>query len=306
MNKTSSLLWLGLFVVTGVAVGIDLLIHRRRTHESEREAWTELLAWIALALLFDFWVLLARGRQASVEFLAAYVVEKSLSIDNLFLFLVIFQSFRVQPRMQHRVLYYGVVGALVLRGVFVFGGVALLRSFHPVTYVFGAILLIAAIRMAIPFRSETARESTWITRLVEGLVPVHGDSESGQFFVRRDGKLCATSLLLALLGVEIMDLIFAVDSVPAVLAITRDPFIAYSSNVFAILGLRAVYFVLAQLLRRIRFLHQGLAAVLVFVGGKMVASDYLSLGAGLSLGIIAAIFAATLLISYRFPSSPKA
>jgi tellurite resistance protein TerC len=306
MNETSSLLWLGLFVVAGVAVSIDLLIHRRRKGDSARAAWTESLAWIVLALLFDLWILQVRGRQASVEFLTAYVVEKSLSIDNIFLFFVIFQSFRVGPRAQHRVLYYGVVGALVLRGLFVFAGVALLRRFHPVTYLFGAILLMAALRMAVPFRKEAQRESTWIARLVERIVPVHSDSESGKFLVRQNGKWMATSLLLALLAVEIMDLIFAVDSVPAVLAISRDPFIAYSSNVFAILGLRAIYFVLAQVLRQIRFLHQGLAAVLLFVGGKMVASDYLSIGAGLSLAIIATIFGATLLISYLFPSPSKA
>jgi tellurite resistance protein TerC len=298
MNAPNSLLWLGLFVVTAVAISVDLLLHRRRRSESAKAAWTESLAWIVLALLFDLWILHVRGREASIEFLTAYVVEKSLSLDNIFLFFVIFQAFRVPPRSQHRVLYYGVVGALVLRGIFVFAGVALLRAFHPVTYLFGAILLVTAVRMAIPSHSSAARESTWIVRMAQRVFPLHSDSQSEHFFLREKGKRVATSLLLALVAVEMMDLVFAVDSVPAVLAITRDTFLAYSSNIFAILGLRAIYFVLADLLRQIRFLHQGLAAVLVFVGGKMVAADYLAISAGTSLAIVAAIFALTLLISY--------
>jgi tellurite resistance protein TerC len=304
MNAPTPLLWFGLFAVTAAAVSIDLLIHRRRKADLARTAWAESAAWMALALLFDVWILQARGREASIEFLTAYAVEKSLSIDNIFLFFVIFQTFRVAPRAQHRVLYYGVAGALLLRGVFVFAGVALLRLFHPVMYFFGAILLIAAVRMAIPFRADS--ESTWIARFVRRMVPVRSDSDSEHFFVRENRKWVATSLLLALAAVELMDLIFAVDSVPAVLAITRDSFIAYSSNVFAILGLRAIYFVLAQLLRRIRFLHQGLAVVLAFVGGKMLAADHVAIGAGLSLGVLAAIFGITLLVSYLFPAPSRA
>jgi len=298
MNAPSALLWLGLFSVVILAIVVDLLVHRRDGRStSTRSAWLEAAIWIGIALLFDLWILAARGGEPAIEFLTAYVVEKSLSIDNIFLFLLIFQAFRIPPEAQHRVLYLGVIGALAFRAAFVFAGVALLRSFEPVTYFFGAILLIAAIRMAFHPAANFVAKPSAITNFVRRILPVSADLPGPRFFVSAEGRIIATPLLLALIAIELADIIFAIDSVPAVLAVTHDPFIAYSSNVLAILGLRALYFVLAGLLRRVRFLHQGLALVLAFVGAKMILSRYVAIGASTSLAIIGSIFAVTLLAS---------
>ena len=302
MTETTSLLWLVLVVVTAVAIGVDVLLHRRgKLSASPRAALLETFAWIALALLFALWVLHVKGRQPSIEFLTGYLIEKSLSIDNIFLFLVIFRSFGIGPLAQHRVLYYGVVGALVLRVVFVFAGVALLNHFQPITYIFGAILFITAARMLIP-RPENPSRPPGIVRLASRIFPVSEKSDSRHFFVRENGRLLVTSLFLALVAIETMDVIFATDSIPAVLSVTRDPFIAYSSNVFAVLGLRAIYFVLAGILNKVRFLHQGLAAVLTFTGIKMVLGHHFEISDGSSLAVIAAIFVVTALASWFWPA----
>ena len=302
MTETTSLLWLVFIVVAAAAIAADVLLHRRRKlSASPRGALLETFAWVALALLFDLWVLHVKGRQSSIEFLTGYLIEQSLSIDNVFLFLVIFQAFRIGPGLQHRVLYYGVVGALVLRVVFVFAGVALLNHFQPITYIFGAILFITAARMLIP-RPDNPSRPPAIVRLASRIFPVSEQNDSRHFFVRENGRLLVTSLFLALVAIETMDVIFATDSVPAVLSITRDPFIAYSSNVFAVLNLRAIYFVLAGILKKVRFLHQGLAAVLIFTGVKMVLGDHFEISDVWSLAIIAAIFALTALASWFWPA----
>lgn len=306
MSETTSLLWLVLAVVAAGAITVDVLLHRRgKLSESPRAAIIEAFAWIALALLFDLWVLHVKGRQSSIEFLTGYLIEKSLSIDNIFLFLVIFRAFQIGPAAQHRILYYGVIGALALRVAFVFAGVALLNQFQPITYVFGAILFITAARMLIP-RSEESGQPPWIARLASRVLPVTEKDDGRHFFVRENGRLLATPLFLALVAIETMDVIFATDSIPAVLSITRDPFIAYSSNLFAVLGLRAIYFVLAGILKKVRFLHQGLAAVLVFTGLKMVLGHHFEISDVLSLAIIAGIFAVTALASFCWPSRERA
>jgi TerC family integral membrane protein len=302
MSLPTSLLWLSLFAVVGVAIALDLLAHRRGEFaKSPRAALVETFAWIALALVFDLWIFHVRGRQASVEFLTGYLIEKILSIDNIFLFLVIFRSFQIPARTQHRVLYFGVAAALALRAVFVFAGVALLDHFKFVIYIFGAILLVTAVRMLLP-RGEEVAGPTWITRIARQFLPVSERAEPERFFVRENGKRLATSLVLALIAIEATDVIFAADSVPAVLSITRDTFIAYSSNVFAILGLRAIYFVMASVLRKVRFLRQGLAAVLVFTGLKMLLSERVPISDGLSLAIIAGILALTAIASALSPT----
>jgi tellurite resistance protein TerC len=303
MNDSTSLLWIALLSVVAAAVALDLLLYRESGRAmSPRRALLETAAWVSLALLFDLWILHVRGHQASIEFLTGYLVEKVLSIDNIFLFLVIFRFFGVPPHAQHRVLYYGVAGALALRAVFVLAGVALLDRFNFVIYIFGGVLFLTAIRMLRPRRKESAKPA-WIVRIAGRLLPVTSNAEGERFFLRENGKWMATSLFLALLTIETVDVIFAADSIPAVLSITRDTFIAYSSNVFAVLGLRAIYFVLAGILGRIRFLHQGLAAVLVFTGLKMVLSDRISLPDQWSLVIIAAIFAVTAIASAVWPAA---
>jgi tellurite resistance protein TerC len=228
-------------------------------------------------------------------------VEKSLSIDNIFVFLLIFQAFKIPSASQHRVLYYGIAGALVLRAVFILAGITLLQKFHPVVYLFGAILFITGLRMLLPRKRELHPENTWLVRITRRFLPVVDNYDAQNFLIRKNGKWNATPLLLALVALEAMDIIFAVDSVPAVLAITRDTFIVYASNVFAILGLRALYFALADILPRFRFLHQGLAAIIIFVGTKMVSSDHFPISEVASLAVIAVILALTVAASLLFP-----
>ncbi|HXQ25918.1 MAG TPA: TerC family protein [Candidatus Acidoferrales bacterium] len=299
--------WVVFGVAIVVAIAVDLGVFHRKAHRiGLKEALAESAAWIVVALLFNLWVYHARGHQAGLEFLTGYLVEKSLSVDNIFVFLLIFQSLAVPAQAQHKVLYYGVVGALVMRAAFVFAGVALLRSFHVVLFVFGAILFLTAVRMLLPSAYMVKPERNWLVRLVRMAVPVTTQYEGESFWVRRRGKWNATPLLLALVAVEATDILFAVDSVPAVLAITRDSFIAYSSNVFAILGLRALYFGLADVLPRFRFLRSGLAAILLFTSAKMVASDWLPMSTGLSLGVILGIVAVMVAASAVWPGKETA
>jgi tellurite resistance protein TerC len=268
-------------------------------------ALAESASWIALALVFGAWVRFSMGPVAGLEFFTSYVVEKSLSMDNIFLFLVIFQGLGVPADVQHKVLYYGVAGALLMRGVFVFGGIALINRFHWVLFVFGGILLITAVRMFLTSETAAQRDEHWLLRGVRRFKSVTAEYEGDAFFARRSGRWSATPLLLALVAVETADIIFAVDSVPAVLSITRNAFVAYSSNVFAILGLRALYFGLADLLPRFRFLRPGLAAILVFTSLKMLAADWVRVTIGLSLGVVLGIVALTVAASLLWPGAKR-
>jgi tellurite resistance protein TerC len=295
--------WVVFLVVTAASLAIDLGVFHRKAHRVQvREALIESACWIAVSLAFNTWIYYALGRAAGVEFLTGYLVEKSLSVDNIFVFLLIFQAFRVKAEAQHTVLFYGVAGALVMRAVFVLAGVELLQVFHSVLYVFGAFLLLTGARMFFSSERKIDPQGNWLVRAARRVIRVEDDPEGTAFFVKRDGKRYATHMFLALIAVEAMDLIFAVDSVPAVLAITRNPFIVYSSNAFAILGLRALYFALADLLPRFRFLHQGLAAILVFVGTKMILSEWRPVPAAISLSVIAGILLMTVVTSLMFPA----
>jgi tellurite resistance protein TerC len=295
--------WAVLAAVVFVAVAVDVwVLHRRPGRISLKAAVAESAGWVGLAMGFGLWVYLTTGRQAGLEFVTGYTIEKSLSLDNILLFLVIFQTFGVAAEYQHRVLYYGIVGALVMRAVFVFAGIALLQRFGFVGILFGGILLIAGVRMLWPGAQRPEAEERWAVRAVRRVFPV-ADSAAGNrhFWIKQDGKWNATPLFLALIVVEVMDVVLAIDSVPAVLAVTRDPFIAYSSNVFAVLGLRAMYFALAALVPKFRFLHAGLAAILVFIGAKMVAGEHLVVSTGMSLGILAVILAVMVAASLLWP-----
>jgi TerC family integral membrane protein len=294
--------WLIFLMTMVVALAIDLGVFHRKSHTvGLKEALLESVAWISVSLLFNVWVYFSQGPQAGLEFLTGYLVEKSLSVDNIFVFLIIFQSFKIPAKSQHKVLFYGVVGALVMRAIFVIAGVELLQYFHSVIYIFGAILLLTGLRMCFPGRRATKPDRNWLVRIAHRVMPFTDDSDGQSFLVKREGKWNATPLLMALVAVEAMDIIFAVDSVPAVLAITRNTFIVYSSNAFAILGLRALYFALADILPRFRFLHQGLAIILFFVGGKMVSNEWIPISSVLSLAIIASILIATVAASLLFP-----
>jgi len=287
--------------VVSIALALDLGIFKQRDRQpSLRVALIESAAWIVLSLGFNLWVYFSLGSRASLEFLTGYLVEKSLSVDNIFIFILIFRALDVPPRSQHKVLFLGVIGALVFRAIFVYAGVELLKHIHALLYLLGAFLVLTGLKMLLPGERVVRPEKNWLVRLTKRLLPVVEGSPGEHFLVKQGGKWHATRLLLALVSVEAMDLVFAVDSVPAVLAITRDTFIVYSSNVFAILGLRALYFALADILPRFRFLHQGLAAILIFVGVKMLASERRQIPTHISLSVIAGILALTVLASLLY------
>ena len=292
----------GLFVVTMLV--LDLGIFHRKSHEvGLREAMVWTTVWVALALLFGAGVWLWRGEDRALEFFTGYVIELSLSIDNLFVFLLIFAYFHVPARYQHKVLFWGIVGALVMRLVFIGAGIALLEKFHWIVYVFGGILLVTGAKMAFSHGHEVHPERNPVLRLFRSVMPVSTQYDGGRLMTRIDGRRVATPLLVVLIAIESADLVFAVDSVPAVLAITTDPFVVYTSNVFAILGLRSMFFALAGIMRLFCYIHYGLSAVLAFVGLKMVLTDVVKVPTSTSLavvcGLLGVAIAASLIRSAR-------
>ena len=258
--------------------------------------------WILLALTFDAFLYWNRGSRVGLEFLTAYVIEKSLSIDNIFVFMLIFSSSKISVKAQHKILFWGFFGALVMRAVFIFVGVELLERFHWITYVFGFILIIAAVR-TLPKRNKSIKTEQNITlKYLRKFIPIAKDYNGENFFVRQNGKLFATQLFAVLLVVEFTDLIFATDSIPAVLAVTPDPLIVFTSNILAILGLRSLYFVLGGALVKYSYLHYGIAAILAFVGLKMLATNFYTVSTIASLIFIVGAISLSLLLSKR-PSS---
>ncbi|MGB6836754.1 MAG: TerC family protein, partial [Dehalococcoidia bacterium] len=266
--------WIGFNVFVLAMLAIDLGVFHRRAHVvSLREAAIWSAVWISLSLLFNAGIFILMGSQKGMEFLTGYVIEKSLSMDNIFVFVMIFSYFNVPAQYQHRVLFYGILGALVMRAIFIAAGLGLLELFHWIIYPFGAFLVLMGFRMLTQREAEVHPERNPLLRLARRFFPVTPDYIEQRFFVRQAGKLLMTPLLLVLIVIETTDLVFAVDSIPAVIAITRDPFIVYTSNVFAILGLRALYFLLAGVMRHFRYLKVGLSMVLCFVGVKMMLAD---------------------------------
>ena len=291
-----------LFVLAMLAV--DLFVFHREAHEvrpKEAAAWS--VVWVALALVFGAGVSVFMGREAGLQYFAGYVIEKALSVDNIFVFVLIFSFFRVPARYQHRVLFWGVLGALVMRGAMIAAGAFLIARFHWILYVFGAFLVITGIRMIRQKEAELHPDSNPVIRLVRRVIPVTPTYAGQKFFVREHagGRLLATPLFVVLALVETTDLIFAVDSIPAIFAVTQDVFIVYSSNVFAILGLRALYFLLADVIQRFHYLKLGLSSVLMFVGVKMLIADVYKIPIGLSLGIILLLIASATFASWLWP-----
>ncbi len=294
--------WVAFAVLVIVMLALDLGVFHRHAHEVRfKEALVWSLVWIALALAFNAAVFYWKGTQSGLEFFTGYLIEKSLSVDNVFVFLMIFQYFRVPVAYQHRVLFWGIIGALVMRAIFIAGGIQLLNRFHWMVYLFGAFLVFTGIKMAIQHGKSFHPERNPVLNLARTLFRVTPDYEGARFFVRKQAVLYATPLFVTLLFVEFTDLIFAVDSIPAILAISRDPFIVYTSNVFAILGLRALYFVLAGFLNMFAYLHYGLAVVLVFVGTKMLISEWYKVPIGWSLSIIGLVLGVSVAISILRP-----
>ena len=295
-------LW-GLFA--GLVLGtlfVDLLKFSKTPHVMsfrEASAWSGI--WVGLAASFAAAVFYLEGSVKGLEFVTGYVIEWSLSIDNLFVFIVIFRYFAVPPAFQHRVLFWGIMGAVVLRGLFIAAGVGLLTYFHWTIYIFGAFLVYTGVKLLRAGEVEVEPQKNPVLRFFTRFMPVETTYDEQKFFVRRNGQLVGTALVPVLIVIETTDIMFAVDSVPAILAITRDPFIVYTSNIFAILGLRALYFLLAGVMGLFRYLKVGLCFVLTFVGVKMLISDFYKIPITVALGIVAGILAASIVASLVFP-----
>lgn len=299
-------LWIGFNAFVLLMLAIDLGVFHRTAHEvSVKEAgiWTGI--WVTLSLIFNAGIYHFMGPDPGLEFLTGYLIEKALSVDNIFVFVLIFSYFGVPARYQHRVLFWGILGALLMRGTMIAAGAYLIHQFHWIIYVFGGFLVISGIRMGTQKEHDIEPEANPVLRLVRRMIRVTPQYRGQKFFVREtmNGRLqwAATPLFVVLVLVETTDLIFAVDSIPAIFAVTRDPFLVYSSNVFAILGLRALYFLLAGVIEKFHYLKVGLSAVLIFVGIKMLIVDVVHIPIGLSLGVIALILGLSVALSLRFP-----
>lgn len=300
MLDTGSIwLWVGFTIFVLGMLALDLGVFHRSAHAvSLKEAGIWSAVWITLALVFNAIIYVNLGPDIGLQFLTGYLIEKSLSVDNIFVFVLIFSYFSVPAMYQHRVLFWGIFGALVMRAVLIWVGAALIEQFHWVIYIFGAFLVFTGIRMAFHKNEELHPDENPVVKLFKRFMPVVPEYHGQSFFVRHAGKLAATPLFVVLLLVESTDLVFALDSIPAIFAITTDPFIVYTSNVFAILGLRALYFLLAGVMDKFRYLKIGLSIVLVFVGLKMLAEAiHIEIPIGVSLGIIAAVITGSVLAS---------
>jgi tellurite resistance protein TerC len=298
MDSDRLVLWITFNVFVLGMLAIDLGIFHRKAHAvSMKEAATWSTVWIVLALIFNAGIYYAWGKDKALEFLTGYVIEKALSVDNLFVFLMIFRYFATPAMYQHRVLFWGIVGALVMRAIFIATGAALLAAFHWMIYVFGAFLIITGIKMLLQGDEKLEPDKNPVVRLFQRFIPITKEYEGQKFFVRKNGKTYATLLMLVLVVVETTDVIFAVDSIPAIFAITLDPFIVYTSNVFAILGLRALYFLLAGVMDMFTYLKIGLSLVLCFVGTKMMIVDIYKIPIGVSLGVVGGILALSVIVS---------
>jgi tellurite resistance protein TerC len=298
------ILWIAFNLFVLGMLALDLGIFHRKAHAvSIKEASIWSAVWILLALAFNLGIYFVWGQDKALEFLTGYVIEKSLIVDNLFVFLMIFQYFATPAIYQHRILFWGIVGALVMRAIFIATGAALLENFHWMIYVFGAFLIVTGIKMLLQGDEKLEPDKNPVLRLFQRWVPITNEYQGQRFFVRKEGKIHATLLMLVLIVVETTDVIFAVDSIPAIFAITTDPFIVYTSNVFAILGLRALYFMLAGVMQMFVYLKVGLSFVLCFVGAKMLVVDFYKIPIGISLGVVAGILilsvAVSLLVRWR-------
>jgi tellurite resistance protein TerC len=294
----SPLAWLGFTAFVVLMLILDLKVFHRQAHEvrvREALAWT--VVWIALALAFNAGIYVQYGSEPALSFLTGYLIEKALSVDNLFVFLVVFSYFAVPPALQHRVLFWGILGAMVMRAVFIVAGAALLQHFHWVLYVFGGFLVITGAKLLRSGDEEAHPEENRMIRFFQRMIPTTSGYRGAHFFVVEGGRRYATPLLVVLMVIEASDVLFAVDSVPAIFGVTEDPFIVYTSNIFAILGLRALYFVLAGALARLKYLKVGLALVLVFIGGKMLASYFVHVPTAVSLGVVVLLLGGAALVS---------
>jgi tellurite resistance protein TerC len=295
--------WIGFHVFVFLMLALDLGVFHRKAHEVKmKEALIWSAVWISLALAFNVIVYFWHGKTAALQFLTGYLIEYSLSVDNIFVFILIFSSFRVPSKYQHEVLFWGILTALIMRAAFIILGIALIERFHWMVYVFGAFLVFTGVKMAInKDKEELDVEKNLVMKFCRKFMPITKELHGGKFFIKVDGKLFATPLFIVLMVVETTDVIFAADSIPAILAISKDPFIVYTSNAFAILGLRSLYFALSGIMDLFHHLHYGLSAVLSFVGLKMILSDIYHIPIAASLGFIFLALALSVIASIIWP-----
>jgi len=299
MDSGRIFLWIGFNVFVLALLAVDLGVFHRKAHAvsiKEATAWS--IVWVSLAMIFNLGIYFTWGEQKALEFFTGYVIEKSLSVDNLFVFVMIFQYFSTPTKYQHRVLFWGILGALILRAIFIAAGSALLNQFHWMIYVFGAFLVFTGIKMLLQGDEKLKPERNPVVRLFERWVPMAREYHGQSFMIRTNGKTRATLLLLVLIVIETTDVIFAVDSIPAIFAVTQDSFIVYTSNVFAILGLRALYFMLAGVMQMFVYLKFGLSLVLCFVGAKMLLADIYKIPIGASLAVIGTVLLLSIIASW--------
>jgi tellurite resistance protein TerC len=298
--------WIIFNIFVLAMLALDLGVFHRHDHVvgiKEASIWT--VVWISLALVFNAGIYFYAGSEPALQFLTGYLIEKSLSVDNIFVFVMLFSYFNVPVIYQHRVLFWGILGALIMRGILIGVGAFLIAQFHWIIYIFGAFLILTGIRMGIQKDAHVDVESNGVVKLLRRVMPITENYHGHDFFVRQAGKLFATPLFVVLIIVETTDLIFALDSIPAIFAVTTDPFLVYTSNVFAILGLRSLYFLLAEVVTKFRFLKLGLSAILVFVGIKMVIVDIYHIPITISLGVIAGILTISILASLLLPEAAE-
>lgn len=306
LMSESAILWGGFNLFVLGMLALDLGVFHRTSHVVKvREALTWTAVWIALSMAFNLFVYYYMGKEKALEFFTAYLIEKSLSVDNIFVMIMIFSYFRVPQEYQHKVLFWGILGALVMRAIFIFAGIELIHTFHWLIYIFGGFLIFTGIRMLTSVEHELEPEKNPLIRLARKIFPVTPKFEGDKFFLKRDGKTWATPLFLVVVLIEGTDLIFAVDSIPAILAISDDPFIVYTSNVFAILGLRSLYFALAAIEKYFQYLKYGLATILSFVGLKMCLADLIKIPVEISLIVIVFVLAISMLASVIFKKAKE-
>jgi len=295
--------WIFFNIFVLLLLGLDLFVFHRKEHEVKiKEALLWSAFWIALSMGFNLLIYYLEGPGPALEFLTAYLIEKSLSVDNLFVFILIFNFFKVPAQFQHKILFWGIIGALFFRALFILVGVTLIAKFHFIIYILGAFLVFTGIKMAFTKSdNELHPEQNPFIVWISQKLPFTKTSVGGKFFTRIDGKIFATPLFLVLIMVETTDIVFAADSIPAILAISKDPFIVYTSNVFALLGLRALYFALAGIMQLFHYLHYGLSVILVFIGLKLLLSDVFHLDMRIALGVVGSILAISVIASLLFP-----
>jgi tellurite resistance protein TerC len=299
-------MWIGFIVLIFIFLFCDLGIFNKKKHmPSIKEAlmWTGI--WISMSLLFNVFVWLEFGGEVGIQFFGGYLLEKALSVDNIFVIFLIFTHFKIKGEYQHKILFWGILGALIMRGLLIGAGTALVSRFHWIFYVFGIFLLYSGFKMLFKKDEDFNPHDSKIVRIIHKIVPVSQDHQSGKLFVKDKGKFAVTILFVTLIVIEISDLVFAFDSIPAIFGITTDPFIVFTSNIFAILGLRSLYFVIAQVHDIFIYLNYGLAAILVFIGAKMLVEDFVHISLGISLGIVFLILFMSIIASITLGKNRK-